>query len=131
MKIEQKKLLIQAHKSLAAAKILHEEKYYGFAAARAYYTMFYVAEAFLLGKELAYSKHSGVHAAFGKYFAKTGKVPGEFHRYLIRGMEIRHIGDYSTEMHVNREESEEQISNAEQFIKVAENLIGKISSEER
>jgi uncharacterized protein (UPF0332 family) len=56
--------------------------------------MFYIAEACLLDKGLAFSKHSGVHAAFGEHFAKTGVVPSAFHRYLIRGMEVRHAGDY-------------------------------------
>ena len=43
--------------SVAAAKVLHTEGHHGFAASRAYYAMFYVAEAFLLGKGLAFSKH--------------------------------------------------------------------------
>jgi uncharacterized protein (UPF0332 family) len=80
---EQQGLLLQARKSLAAAKLLHKEGYHSFAASRAYYTMFYVAEAFLLGKGLAFSKHSDVHAAFGEHFVKTGAVPSEFHQYLI------------------------------------------------
>ena len=106
---EQKNLIEQANESLSAAKLLYREGYYGFAAARAYYTMFYIAEAFLLGKDLAFSKHSGVHAAFGEHFSKTGIVPPEFHRYLIRGMEIRHIGDYSMGKNISPEESAEQL----------------------
>ena len=47
---EQKNLIEQANESLSAAKLLYREGYYGFAAARAYYTMFYIAEAFLLGR---------------------------------------------------------------------------------
>ncbi len=126
---EQKNLIEQANESLSAAKLLYREGYYGFAAARAYYTMFYIAEAFLLGKDLAFSKHSGVHAAFGEHFSKTGIVPPEFHRYLIRGMEIRHIGDYSMGKNISPEESAEQISNAEQFIKLAEKIIDLISED--
>jgi uncharacterized protein (UPF0332 family) len=86
---EQADLLLQAHDSLAAAKLLHSQGYHGFADSRAYYTMSYIAEAFLLGQGMAFSRHSGVHAAFGEHFVKTGAVPSEFHRYLIRGMEVR------------------------------------------
>jgi uncharacterized protein (UPF0332 family) len=89
---EQADLLRQAHDSLAAAKILDAQGYYGFAASRAYYTMFYIAEAFLLGQGLAFSGHSGVHAAFGERIVKAGIVPSEFHRYLLQGMEVRHAG---------------------------------------
>ncbi len=72
MMSEQADLLVQARDSRAAAKILDAQGYHGFAASRAYYTMFYIAEAFLLGRELAYSRHSGVHAAFGERFVKKG-----------------------------------------------------------
>jgi uncharacterized protein (UPF0332 family) len=61
MKPEQGDLLRKAEDSLNAAKLMRENGYYDFAASRAYYAMFYVAEAFLLGKGLAFSKHSAVH----------------------------------------------------------------------
>jgi uncharacterized protein (UPF0332 family) len=51
---EQQDLLILARDSLAAARLLDDEGYYGFAAARAYYAMFYVAEAFLLESDLSF-----------------------------------------------------------------------------
>ena len=94
MMSEQADLFRQAQDSLAAAKLLDAQGYHGFAASRAYYTMFYIAEAFLLGQRLAFSRHSAVHAAFGEHCVKTGVVPPKFHRYLIRGMEVRHAGDY-------------------------------------
>ena len=123
---EQRELLMQARDSLSAAKLLDASGYHGFAASRAYYTMFYIAEAFLLGKGLAFSKHSGVHAAFGEHFANTGVVPSDFHRYLIRGMGVRHAGDYGKLKTVTPEESEEQITHAEQFLELAERLIGPL-----
>jgi uncharacterized protein (UPF0332 family) len=123
---EQLELLDQARDSLAAARILDAQGYYGFAASRAYYAMFYLAEAFLLGIGLAFSRHSGVHAAFGEHFVKTGAVPPEFHRYLIRGMEVRHAGDYGRGKSVTPAESVAQIANAEQFLALAERMIGPI-----
>ena len=125
---EQGDLLTQACDSLAAAKLLYAQGYHGFAASRAYYTMFYVAEACLLDKGLAFSKHSGVHAAFGEHFAKTGVVPSAFHRYLIRGMEVRHAGDYGKTRSVSHEEAAEQITHAEQFLELAARLIDPLPS---
>jgi uncharacterized protein (UPF0332 family) len=128
MMSEQADLLVQARDSLAAAKILDAQGYHGFAASRAYYAMFYIAEAFLLGRELAYSRHSGVHAAFGEHFVKTGVVPPEFHRYLIRGMEVRHAGDYGRgSTTVTPDEASEQIAHAEEFLRLGERLIGPLS----
>ena len=86
---------------------------------------------FLLGKGLAFSKHSGVHAAFGTHFAKTGVVPPEFHRYLIRSMEVRHAGDYDNVQAVTAEEAAEQITRAEQFLALAFQLIGPIPPEDK
>lgn len=75
---DQSELLEKAKASLKAAKMLANEGFYDFAASRAYYAMFYVAEAFLLDKGMAFSKHAGVHSAFGKHFVKTGLIPEEF-----------------------------------------------------
>jgi uncharacterized protein (UPF0332 family) len=59
---EQRRLVEQARESLDAAKVLQEAGHHGFAASRAYYAMFYIAEALLLGKGLSFSKHAAVHA---------------------------------------------------------------------
>ena len=50
MSPEQQKLLNKARESLRAAELLIANDLFDFATARAYYTMFYLAEAFLLQK---------------------------------------------------------------------------------
>ena len=76
----QTELLNKAKESLLASKLLFENNFYDYSVSRAYYTMFYIAEAFLEGEEKNFSSHSAVISAFGKDFAKTGKVPIELHR---------------------------------------------------
>jgi uncharacterized protein (UPF0332 family) len=98
MKPEQGGLLRKAGDSLNAAKLMQQNGYYDFAASRAYYAMFYLAEAFLLEYSLAFSKHSAVIAAFGERFTKTGLVPAELHRYLRDGQDSRNVGDYHFEV---------------------------------
>ncbi len=97
---EQAALLQKASDSLDAARLLVSQGFNDFAVSRAYYTMFYVAEALLLGEGLTFSKHSGVISAFGQRFAKTGRVPTEFHRYLIEGGDSRNVGDYVVVNHM-------------------------------
>ena len=130
MILDQENLLIQAHDSLRGAKLLAEGGLYGFAASRAYYTRFYIAEAFLIGKGLSFSKRSAVHAAFGRHFAKTGIVPFEYHQQLLEAMEMRHAGDDEGPRTVTREETAEQIARAEKFIELAERIIGPIPETE-
>jgi len=59
-------LLLKARQSISAAQVLLHNGYSDYAAARAYYAMFYVAEAFLEGEGLSFSKHSAVISAFGR-----------------------------------------------------------------
>jgi len=92
--------------------------------------MFYIAEAFLEGESIAFSKHSAVISAFGQHFAQTGKVPAEFHRFLIDGQDLRHTGDYGERHAVTFDQAQEQVSRAEQFLELAERLIGPLPSTE-
>ena len=110
---EQQALLHKAHESLRAAQLLAEHDLFGFALSRAYFAMFYAAEAMLLDRSLSFSKHSGVIAAFGREFVKTGQVPAVFHRHLIDAHQERTIGDYDTLATVTSEQARHQIACAE------------------
>lgn len=123
---DQKELLEEARESISAAKLLLMGGYSGYAASRSYYAMFYIAEAFLEGLGMSFSRHSAVIAAFGQHFVQTGKVPVEFHRFLLEAFELRHKGDYGLRHAVAHEQGQEQIARAEQFLKVAEGLIGPL-----
>jgi len=123
---DQLELLEEARDSLLAAKVLLRSGFPGYAASRAYYAMFYVAEAFLEGEQMAFSRHSAVISAFGQHFAHAGKVPQELHRYLLRAQELRLAGDYAKGKRVTPEESAEQIARAEKFLAVAEERIGPL-----
>lgn len=122
MTAEQAILLEKGQQSLDAAKLLLEEGFAGFAAARAYYTMLYTAQALLLSIALSFSRHSAAIAAFGREFAKPELVPREFHRYLIEAQQVRPIADYQGE-EVSDEEAELQIQRAEQFLEFAEQYL--------
>ena len=120
---DQRELLQEARDSISAAKVLLDAGYPGYAASRAYYAMFYLAEALLEGEGMAFSKHSAVIAAFGQHFARTGRTPTEFHRFLIESAELRHAGDYGPHASVTPDQAQEQIARAEQFLQLAETLV--------
>jgi uncharacterized protein (UPF0332 family) len=119
----QQELIDEAHKSLEAARLLIKGDMYGYAASRAYYSMFYVAEAFLLERGLHFSSHSAVVGKFGEYFAATGELPATHHRRLIAAQEKRLVGDYHTGSNVASEDAAEMIEQAEEFIALAENKL--------
>jgi len=121
---EQLALLKKAKSSLEAAKLLAGQRYYDFSVSRAYYSMFYVVEALLLGEGFVYSKHSAVIAAFGQKFVKTKIVPEEFHKYLIKAEAGRNTGDYDSMAIISADDAMIQIERGEKFLELAEKLIG-------
>lgn len=120
---EQLALFAKADESLEAARLLLREGFAGYAAARAYYAMFYVAEAALLSKGMAFSRHSAVHGAFGVEFVKTGLVARELHRSLVEGMEIRQGGDYGAIDEVSDDEGASQVGKAVDFVSALRSLL--------
>ncbi|MDB9494423.1 HEPN domain-containing protein [Spirulina major CS-329] len=121
MNENQQQLIAKATQSLNAAKYLYQGEYYDFAVARAYYTMFYVASAYLEGEGLSFSKHSAVISAFGREFAKTGRIPKEFHRHLKEAQDLRLLGDYGEINILDKEEAATQIERATAFLNLAPN----------
>ena len=122
----QRALLLKAQASLEAARLLQGAGFAAFSASRAYYTMFYVAQAFLEGDALAFSSHAAVISAFGQHFARTERVPVELHRYLLEAMAVRHEGDYALRPSIRVSDAAEHITRAEQFCAVAARLIGPL-----
>lgn len=123
MNPEIKALLEKAKRSQRAAAKLFKDEDVDFAASRAYYSLFYIAEALLLSRGLSFSSHSAVIANFGKEFAKTGMLNPKFHHYLTESQDRRNIGDYSVIAQVTREEVQEMPAWAKEFIKAAENYL--------
>ena len=120
MKQETGKLLQKARRAIDASRALLDRNDTDFAAGRAYYAMFYVAEALLFERDLKFRKHSGVQSAFGEHFAKTGILDAKFHRFLLEAGSKRLTGDYGIEIILSRQDVLEMIAQAEEFVSVAE-----------
>jgi uncharacterized protein (UPF0332 family) len=109
----------KAKDNLEAAELLMEQGFVDIAASRAYYTMFYLAEALLLRKGLHFSSHSAVIAAFGKEFAKTGELSSQHHQNLIKAQSIRQISDYGYNEPLPADSVREVIRWAREFYQAA------------
>jgi uncharacterized protein (UPF0332 family) len=93
------------------------------AAARAYYAMFYAAQALLKENGIQRVKHSAVQAAFGQHLVKTGKVDARFHRMLIDARETRELADYTVGEEVSAETAFLRVKNAGEFVLVVKTLL--------
>ena len=119
VKTKTEQLLAKAQDAIEAAELLLQAGKNSFAASRAYYAMFYTAEALLFEKGLEFRKHGGVHAAFGKHFAKTREVDPRYHRYLIEAFESRLEADYGVDIVLSTSAVNDIIQRAEEFLAVA------------
>jgi uncharacterized protein (UPF0332 family) len=116
-------LLTKAPRSVAAGRRLAADGDLDFAVSRAYYAMFYTAQAFLLGRERRFSKHSAVIAAFGQEFAKDDEALREFHHGIIEAQDARNVGDYQVDAILVGEDVQAHLDRAQQFIQVAEQTL--------
>ena len=116
-------LLDKSLQSIRAAELLFKDGYFGFAASRAYYSMFYAVEALLLTRELSFSRHSGVMAAFGKEFVKTGAFDSRFHKYLLNAFELRNVGDYGAVQAVGEENARQVIEESRQLLAATDKFL--------
>jgi uncharacterized protein (UPF0332 family) len=119
----QQGLLTKARRSLAAARRLVADGDLDFAVSRAYYAMFYTAQAFLLGRGLRFSKNSAVIAAFGQEFAKDDEALREFHHGIVEAQDARIAGDYQIEVILAEEDVQAHLDRTDRFIRLAEQTL--------
>ena len=119
-------LLEKAERSFAAADLLLDAGDADFAAARAYYGYFYVAEGLLLSQGLRYSRHGQeVVAQYGRHFASEGRLDRRYHRFLGRAFELRQLADYyAVEVDVDPALVSELIKVGEEFLEAARDYGG-------
>jgi len=94
-------------------------------AGRAYYAMFYIAEALLAEKELGFSTHGQVIGAYGLHFAKTKELDPKFHRWLVDAFDIRVTGDYDVDESISAQLVATLINQAREFLEAARKYLGK------
>lgn len=123
MKDEISEIIRKAERSLNAALGLFEEENFDFAVSRAYYSMFYMAEAVLLTKSLSFSKHSGVMSGFNQHFIKAGIFEYKYYEMFRLAFEQRNIGDYKFLQQISKETAQKVISNAREFLEVTKKYL--------
>jgi uncharacterized protein (UPF0332 family) len=86
--------------------------------------MFYVAEALLAERDLRFSKHAGVHSAFGEHFAETGLLDAKYHRWLIDAFDRRMAADYGVKAEITADDARVLVEQAKEFVSAARNFLG-------
>jgi uncharacterized protein (UPF0332 family) len=118
--------LEKADRSLNTAERLLEAGDVDFAASRAYYAWFYVAESLLLTRGLRFTRHGQVNAQYGNLFARTGLLDPEFHRLLLRAFNLRQMADYWSQVEFPPAEVLELIQEGRRFLEAARGFIATL-----
>ena len=89
---------------------------------RSYYAVFAAIRAVLALQGFDSKKHSGIIAEFRREYIKSGLLPKELS--IIEALvEIRQGSDYDDFYLISKEEVEEQLHNAEQFVRIVETYL--------
>lgn len=123
MKEVTKQFFEKAEEAIVAAQQLLTDGHVEFAAGRAYYAMFYAAEALLNEKGLRFRKHGGVHGAFGEHFAKTGLLNPKYHQWFLAAFEERITADYEVGESIETNKAETMIQQAREFLQAAQRYL--------
>ena len=103
----------------SAGILLSAEEYKG-ANNRAYYAIFHAINAIHALNGKAYKRHKDAIGNFNKDYVKTEIFPREMGRKIGEAEETHHASDYDVFYIASREESERQITVADEFIQLAE-----------
>ena len=120
------KLLSKALDAIEGAEALLNVDKAEIAVGRAYYAMFYVAEALLYNEfDLKLNQHGQVIAAYGKNFAKSKELDPKYHRWLRDGFDNRISGDYGVDTGIGEQMAATMINQAHEFLVAAREYLNR------
>lgn len=115
--------LDNAHEMLDVAALNLAEGFDGSGINRAYYAIFYAANALLRTRGVARSRHSGVIAAFRTHFVRPGLIEVEYSDIYGRVMDNRHVSDYEVDVPVDPAAAAVDVSDARRFVDRVEQIL--------
>ncbi len=117
-------LKLSKAKSLRAEiDVLMEHKFYVTTISRLYYSFFHATKALLLTKKLIPKTHSGVVNLLHQHFVQSHEFDPIHASFFSRLMQERIEDDYSDAMIIDKEEVEEFITPAREYVAYVDILI--------
>ena len=121
----------KARESQSASEFLLNDGHSSIASSQVFYTMFYIAKALLLSKDLDFSRENRVISAFGKEFKKLDVLSNDFHKNMVAARAIRDSNDFELDFEVNEQDVRQMIQQSYEFYKATQvYLKNKITHEE-
>jgi uncharacterized protein (UPF0332 family) len=106
----------KANENLGAAKLLLGRRYFNKTVSIAYYSFFEAARAALVTQKLTAKTHSGILTLFDISFVKKRKIPARLSKFFHMVKNAREEADYEIFKKFTKEEAEEIVKMAEEFV---------------
>ncbi len=113
----------RASAELNAALVLHDKGFFFKSVSSAYYSIYHAAKALLLIKGVEPKTHEGIERMFSLYYIKTKEFDLTIGKTIGRLMKMREEADYYPEIPFTKEESDEAIKMAKDFLEKTNQLI--------
>lgn len=123
LSLEVEAYLAKAHHALEVAWKLQAGGELADAAGKAYYAMFYAAQALLKAHGIEVVKHSAVASMLGRHFAKTGRLDPKFHRMFLNARRVREVADYSLFEEIIESTANLTLEESQSFVSEIERLL--------
>ena len=131
-KIEVAKLLLEkAEEHLRTARLALKEGLFRDAISRAYYSAYSSALAVLILMGHEPKKHEGVISMVGLYLVRRGLLSTREGRILVRLHEMRETSDYEPVFLYEREDAEQAVSSAAEFLRRMTELVKELEADLR
>jgi len=115
--------IAKAKEDMETAKINLDNGKFTQSINRSYYAMFHITRALLSFDKFDSNKHSGIISYFNQHYAKTGKIEIKYSKMLREAEAIRNDSDYDDFFIATKEQAENQIKNAEEYMERMEKCI--------
>lgn len=113
----------KAKADLEGSEIMFQSDKYTQSLNRSYYSMFHATRALLALDRFDSKKHSGVIAYFNQNYIKTGRFEAKYGQMLMSAEKIRIKSDYDDFFIASKQQAEDQLTYAREFIEKIEEYI--------
>ena len=122
-------MMAKANEKLLAANRELEAEFFAEAASRSYYAVFHALSAVLATKGLSFSSHAQTIGSFNREFVKTEIFAKDTTKKLQRLFEDRQTADYDWANTINKEDAQNDVSNAKDIVTTCNEYINKFLGE--
>lgn len=113
----------KAQTEVEVAYTLFQNGSYSVSLNRSYYAIFHAIRAVNALDDFESSKHSGVIAHFNQHHVRTGDFAKEYSKIIRQASELREQADYEDFFIASREDAEEVLHKANDFIDEVRNYL--------